>query len=159
MLYSTFKLGNTFVGVPITSILEIPRSSVFHSVRGAPPVIDGLINLRGKIITVINLGLAFSLEKVEASEESRIYIFKNDSEFKEVADSDQELKLSEDNIGLHVERIAGVISVEEKELQPIPKNMVHPYYESVVRKDDDFIIILKLSKILNLEQDSGEFHE
>ncbi|MDA9256516.1 chemotaxis protein CheW [Pseudomonadales bacterium] len=159
MLYSTFKLGNTFVGVPITSILEIPRSSVFHSVRGAPPVIDGLINLRGKIITVINLGLAFGLEKVEASEESRIYIFKNDSEFKEVADSDQELKLSEDNIGLHVERIAGVISVEEKELQPIPKNMVHPYYESVVRKDDDFIIILKLSKILNLEQDSGEFHE
>ncbi|MDA8953386.1 chemotaxis protein CheW [Pseudomonadales bacterium] len=159
MLYSTFKLGNTFVGVPITSILEIPRSSVFHSVRGAPPVIDGLINLRGKIITVINLGLAFGLEKVEASEESRIYIFKNDSEFKEVADSDQELKLSEDNIGLHVERIAGVISVEEKELQPIPKNMVHPYYESVVRKEDDFIIILKLSKILNLEQDSGEFHE
>ncbi len=159
MLYSTFKLGNTFVGVPITSILEIPRSSVFHSVRGAPPVIDGLINLRGKIITVINLGLAFGLEKIEASEESRIYIFKNDSEFKEVADSDQELKLSEDNIGLHVERIAGVISVEEKELQPIPKNMVHPYYESVVRKDDDFIIILKLSKILNLEQDSGEFHE
>ena len=76
-----------------------------------------------------------------------------------MADSDQELKLSEDNIGLHVERIAGVISVEEKELQPIPKNMVHPYYESVVRKDDDFIIILKLSKILNLEQDSGEFHE
>lgn len=159
MLYSTFKLGNTFVGVPITSILEIPRSSVFHSVRGAPPVIDGLINLRGKIITVINLGLAFGLEKVEASEESRIYIFKNDAEFKEVADSDQELKLSEDNIGLHVERISGVISVEEKELQPIPKNMVHPYYESVVRKDDDFIIILKLSKILNLEQDSGEFHE
>ena len=159
MLYSTFKLGNTFVGVPITSILEIPRSSVFHSVRGAPPVIDGLINLRGKIITVINLGLAFGLEKVEASEESRIYIFKKDAEFKEVADSDQELKLSEDNIGLHVERIAGVISVEEKELQPIPKNMVHPYYESVVRKDDDFIIILKLSKILNLEQDSGEFHE
>lgn len=159
MLYSTFKLGNTFVGVPITSILEIPRSSVFHSVRGAPPVIDGLINLRGKIITVINLGLAFGLEKVEASEESRIYIFKSNSEFKEVADSDQELKLSEDNIGLHVEKIAGVISVEEKELQPIPKNMVHPYYESVVRKDDDFIIILKLSKILNLEQDSGEFHE
>lgn len=159
MLYSTFKLGNTFVGVPITSILEIPRSSVFHSVRGAPPVIDGLINLRGKIITVINLGLAFGLEKVEASEESRIYIFKSNSEFKEVADSDQELKLSEDNIGLHVEKIAGVISVEEKELQPIPKNMVHPYYESVVRKGDDFIIILKLSKILNLEQDSGEFHE
>ena len=159
MLYSTFKLGNTFVGVPITSILEIPRSSVFHSVRAAPPVIDGLINLRGKIITVINLGLAFGLEKVEASEESRIYIFKSNSEFKEVADSDQELKLSEDNIGLHVEKIAGVISVEEKELQPIPKNMVHPYYESVVRKDDDFIIILKLSKILNLEQDSGEFHE
>lgn len=48
MLYSTFYLGENQMAVPIPCILEIGRSFNFHPVRGAPEVIDGLINLRGK---------------------------------------------------------------------------------------------------------------
>ena len=51
MLYSTFYLGETQMAVPIPCILEIGRSFKFHPVRGAPEVIDGLINLRGKVVT------------------------------------------------------------------------------------------------------------
>jgi purine-binding chemotaxis protein CheW len=150
MLYSTFYLGETQMAVPIPSILEIGRSFKFHPVRGAPDVIDGLINLRGKVVTIINLGLAFEEKEVLAGDESRIFIFKNNSELSEVADSDIEIETAPDNIGIHVDRISDVIRVENEELQALPPNMAHPFYKHVVRREDSFTIILEPSKILNL---------
>lgn len=152
MLYSTFYLGETQMAVPIPSILEIGRSFKFHPVRGAPDVIDGLINLRGKVVTIVNLGLAFEEKEVLAGDESRIFIFKNNSELSEVADSDVEIETAPDNIGIHVDRISDVIRVENEELQSVPPNMAHPFYKHVVRREDSFTIILEPSKILNLHE-------
>lgn len=152
MLYSTFYLGETQMAVPIPSILEIGRSFKFHPVRGAPDVIDGLINLRGKVVTIVNLGLAFEEKEVLAGDESRIFIFKNNSELSEVADSDIEIETAPDNIGIHVDRISDVIRVENEELQAVPPNMAHPFYKHVVRREDSFTIILEPSKILNLHE-------
>ena len=122
MLYSTFYLGETQMAVPIPCILEIGRSFKFHPVRGAPEVIDGLINLRGKVVTIINLGLAFEEEKGLAGD------------------------------GIHVDRISSVMRVENEELQAVPSNMAHPFYKHVVRRGDSFTIILEPSKILNLHE-------
>jgi purine-binding chemotaxis protein CheW len=152
MLYSTFQLGTASIGVPIHTVLEIVRSSTFHHIRGAPEVIDGLINLRGKVVTVINTGLAFGSHKVMPSDESRIYIFKSISELKEVGDHDIDMEFPPDNIGLHVDRISNVINVEKHELQPVPQNMIHPFYQHVVRKGDEFIIVLRPSRILTLNK-------
>ena len=152
MLYSTFYLDETQMAVPIPCILEIGRSFKFHPVRGAPEVIDGLINLRGKVVTIINLGLAFEEKEVLAGDESRIFIFKNNSELSEVADSDVEIETAPDNIGIHVDRISDVIRVENEELQAVPANMAHPFYKHVVRREDSFTIILEPSKILNLHE-------
>lgn len=152
MLYSTFYLGETQMAVPIPSILEIGRSFKFHPVRGAPDVIDGLINLRGKVVTIVNLGLAFEEKEVLAGDESRIFIFKNNSELSEVADSDVEIETAPDNIGIHVDRISDVIRVENEELQAVPPNMAHSFYKHVVRREDSFTIILEPSKILNLHE-------
>jgi purine-binding chemotaxis protein CheW len=152
MLYSTFFLGETQMAVPIPCILEIGRSFKFHPVRGAPEVIDGLINLRGKVVTIVNLGLAFEESSVRPTDESRIFIFKNNAELEEVADSDVIMETAPDNIGIHVDRISDVIRVEHEELQAVPANMVHPFYKHVVRRGDGFIIILEPSKILNLHE-------
>ena len=152
MLYSTFYIRDTHMALTIPSILEIGRAVKFHRVRGAPEVIDGLINLRGKVVTIINLGLAFEESKVVAGDESRIFIFKNNSELCEVADSDAEIETAPDNIGIHVDRISDVIRVEKEELQVVPSNMAHPFYKHVVRRGDSFTIILEPSKILNLHE-------
>ena len=150
MLYSIFHLGNNLIGVPIYTILEIVRSNKFHPVRGGSEVIDGLINLRGKVVTVINTGIAFETQKVAISDESRIYIFKNNAELKELTDINSDEDMSPDNIGLHVEKIEGVINVDKDELQAVPTNMAHPFYQHVVRRGEDFIIILKPSKAIIL---------
>ena len=152
MLYSIFELDQTLVGVPISCILEIPKSTTFYNVKGAPTVIDGVINHKGKIVPVLNLGLAFKSAKVQEDEESRIYIFKNNEELSEVADSVHIENFPDDNIGLHVEKIHDVLEIEDSELSPVPSNMRHPFYQHVVRKNDEFIIVLKLSKLLVLNQ-------
>ena len=150
MLYSTFYLDDKLMGLPIPSILEIGRSFKIHPVRGAPRVIDGLINLRGKVVTIINSGLAFDVNKVESTEESRIYILKNNSELKEVQDSDFFLQTSPDNIGIHVPRIADVINVEKEGLNPVPANINHPFYKYVTRHNGKFITILEPFNMINL---------
>lgn len=151
MLYSTFQLGEIRMAVPIYTILEIVRAVRFHPVCGAPQVIDGLINLRGKVVTVINTGLALTARKVEITDESRIYIFKNSSALQDVTDMPVEAEVSPDNIGLHVDAIGSVIDVDKDELQPVPANMAHPFYQNVVRRNDGFIIILKPSKAVSLQ--------
>ncbi|MBT5380055.1 MAG: hypothetical protein HOK49_12965 [Opitutae bacterium] len=140
------------MGLPIPAILEIGRSINFHPVRGAPEIIDGLINLRGKVVTIINTGLAFEAEKVKSTDESRVYILKNNTELREVADADFDIETSPDNIGIHVDRIADVISVENEDLQTVPANINHPFYKHVVRRGEEFIIILEPQKMLNLNE-------
>ena len=69
-----------------------------------------------------------------------------------MADADFDIETSPDNIGIHVDRIADVISVEKEELQPVPANINHPFYKHVVRRGNEFIIILEPQKILNLNE-------
>ena len=150
MLYSTFYLNEAIMALPIPCILEIGRSFKLHPVRGAPEIIDGLVNLRGKVVTILNSGLAFGGDKVTDDDDSRILILKNNSELREVSDYDDlELETSPDNIGLHVDRIADVINVESEQLCPVPTNMQHPFYKSVVRRENEFIIILEPRKLLS----------
>lgn len=150
MLYSTFWLGTVRMAVPIHTVLEIVRATHFHPVRGAPELVDGLINLRGKVVAVINTGLAMGAARVAVSEESRIYIFKSSKELQKVSDEAVERDISPDNLGLHVDAIGSVIDVEKDDLQAVPANMAHPFYQHVVRRNDDFIIILKPTKVVSL---------
>ena len=111
------------------------------------------------MVTIINLGLAFEEEKVLAGDESRIFIFKNNSELSEVADSDVEIETAPDNIGIHVDRISDVIRVENEELQAVPSNMAHPFYKHVVRREDSFTISWSLPRFLTYTKIRTFYHE
>jgi purine-binding chemotaxis protein CheW len=155
LLYSTFYLDeNSLLALPILSILEIGRSFKVHPVHGAPEVIEGLINLRGKVVTVLNVRSALGLPKAEESNESRMYILKNNQEIKDVAPADVHIKTSTDNIGLHVTEMSDVIDIDPEEMLPVPANLHHPYYKKIIRKNDLFILILDLEKIVNLSDSS-----
>lgn len=148
MLYSTCRLADMQMAIPIPTILEIVRAGHFYPVCGAPEVIDGLINLRGKVVTVINAGRAMGVPAVKVGADSRIYIFKNMADATEQA-LGQPGTVAE-NIGLHVDSIGPVIEVDDDALQAVPADMAHPFYEYVVRRDQEFIIILKPTKAASL---------
>ncbi len=69
-----FRIGNETYGVRIGSVREIVRVPEITSVPNAPDAIEGVINLRGKIIPVMDLRKRFGIEVVQPDKKNRILV-------------------------------------------------------------------------------------
>ena len=69
-----FRIGNETYGVRIGSVREIVRVPEITSVPNAPDAIEGVINLRGKIIPVMDLRKRFGIEAVQPDKKNRILV-------------------------------------------------------------------------------------
>ena len=107
LLIATFHLGSGVFGLDTVLIQEVVMVGELTPARHAPEYVAGIRNLRGRIITVIDLCVRLGLGSVEIGPESRILI----------ADWKGE------PIGLLVDRVADAIPVEAGALQPAPPNL------------------------------------
>src|SRR5580765_5415508 len=69
-----FQLGHETYGVPITSLHEIVRVPEITAVPDAPDYIEGVINLRGKIISVVDLRKRFGEREITKTKKNRILV-------------------------------------------------------------------------------------
>jgi len=69
-----FQVGRETYGVPITSLHEIVRVPDITAVPDAPDYMEGVINLRGKIVSVIDLRKRFSEKQIASSKRNRILV-------------------------------------------------------------------------------------
>jgi purine-binding chemotaxis protein CheW len=74
-----FRIGNETYGVRIGSVREIVRVPEITSVPNAPEAIEGVINLRGKIIPVMDLRKRFGIEAVQPDKKNRILVVELDN--------------------------------------------------------------------------------
>src|SRR5246127_5765953 len=72
-----FRVGRETYGVPITSLHEIVRVPEITAVPDAPEYMEGVINLRGKIVSVIDLRKRFGEEQATANRRNRILVVEN----------------------------------------------------------------------------------
>jgi len=72
-----FQIGRETYGVPITSLHEIVRVPEITAVPDAPDYMEGVINLRGKIVSVIDLRKRFGVTKVTAARRNRILVIEH----------------------------------------------------------------------------------
>lgn len=72
-----FQIGRETYGVPITSLHEIVRVPEITAVPDAPDYMEGVINLRGKIVSVIDLRKRFGASKVTAARRNRILVIEH----------------------------------------------------------------------------------
>jgi purine-binding chemotaxis protein CheW len=109
LLIATFQLGGDdgFFGIDATLIQEVVMVGEITPVRHAPAFVAGIRNLRGRIITVIDLCVRLELGFVEIGPESRILI----------ADWKGE------PVGLLVDKVMDAIAVQAEDLEPAPPNM------------------------------------
>ena len=103
---------------------------------GAPPYVRGILNLRGQIVTIIDLGLKLGLsDPIHLNMQTRNIIVRSGGE----------------SIGLLVERIGDVVRVASDEVDAPPANMngLHgKFFDGVVKTVDELIGILNVEKIL-----------
>ncbi|MBU1342305.1 MAG: chemotaxis protein CheW [Proteobacteria bacterium] len=139
--YVTFRLADNLIGINILDIREIVPYIKITQVQQTPAFVLGLINLRGQILTVLDIGVLLGLEKREAHSKSHIIIFKHK------------------NVGFIVDQIGDVIGTDQKHMESIPANIdanIQKYMENIINLPDEILMILNAKKVLSYMQTKDE---
>jgi purine-binding chemotaxis protein CheW len=133
----TFQLGKEEYGVEISSVQEIIRATDITPVPGAPSHVRGVINLRGKIIPVVDLRTRFALPQAEATDAQRIVV----------------VELKDKRIGMLVDSVSQVIKISSAVVEEMPEeatSLDENFIKGVGKLEGRLIIILDLNRSLLL---------
>jgi purine-binding chemotaxis protein CheW len=136
----TFKLGNEEYATDILKVQEINRMVNVTTVPNTPSYVEGVINLRGKVIPVIDLRKKFGLEAKAADAQSRIMVV-------DVGKT----------VGLIVDSVSEVLRLPADTVEPPPAMAMNggsEYIRGIGKLDDRLVILLDIDKLLR-NGDSG----
>ena len=137
-----FYLGAELFGVDVLMVQEIIRKSPITSVPNAPAFIEGVINLRGNIVPVIDLRkrLNLDLEKVASEINQRILVISVDGRI----------------TGFIVDSVSKVMKISTDDIEPPPEIVVaglkSKYIHGVCKIAEQILILLDFNRILQIEE-------
>ena len=114
----TFYIDDERYGIDILTVREIQRGSQVTPAYGAHPFVRGLVNLRGRVVTGVDSAIRMGLAPRDLDQRGRLVILKTNAELPRIEGS--EVRTGDDPVGLCVDRIADVHSVEDDTLDPVP---------------------------------------
>ena len=135
VLLATFFVRDALCALDAAGIQEVIRLGPLTPVRHASPDVAGILNLRGKIVTILDLGLRLGFPKVVPSGESRIFIMEDRNEF----------------VGLLVDRVDEVVEVGREQWQAPPANVrgvQGRFFQGVYRNGGRAITVLDPGSVL-----------
>lgn len=138
--YLTFILGHESYGIPVLAVREIIRAIDITPVPRMPTYVKGVINLRGKVLPVIDLRLRFSLAKAESTERTCTVV----------------VQVKQSNgvtaqLGLIVDAVEEVLQITTEDLEPPPDfggNLKTDYIVGMARIKDGVKTLLDIDKII-----------
>lgn len=139
--YMTFTLKNEIYGIPIGTVKEINAMMTITEVPNTPKYIKGVINLRGKIISIMDLRMRLGMEEIEYSERTCIIVV-------EVQNNEKGKK----KIGIVVDHVAEVIEIKNSELEDFEEDLadgLNAFINGIAKVKDKIIIILDIERIVN----------
>lgn len=131
----SFKIGKEEFGVDILQVQEINRMMNLTKVPNSPSYVDGVVNLRGRIIPVMNLRTKLNLEKKEYDSDTRIIV----------------VEICGKTLGFTVDEVSEVLRIP-KNITEAPPEMIadidSKFIRAIGKLDDRLLILLDLEKIL-----------
>lgn len=130
-----FRIGRETFGVPIALVHEIVRVPEITAVPDSPDYVEGVINLRGKIISVIDLRKRFGEKELARSKKNRILVTEADGKL----------------VGLIVDAASEVLKIPESEIEPPPPVFDASdvnYVTGLGKLQGRLIILIDLTKVL-----------
>lgn len=137
--FVTFRLNQEFYGIDINNVENIEKVLPITRVPYTLNYVNGVINLRGIIVPVVDLRARFGLQPKAASDESRIIIVNVD-----------DLK-----IGMLVDSSSEVLQISTDEIDDAPnvrKDVDNEFVKNIGKKNGRIIMLIDLYKVLNIEQ-------
>jgi len=133
-----FKLGEEEFGIDIFSVKEIIRMSIMTRVPNAPEFVVGVINMRGKVIPIIDLCTRFGLPVTDFSNADRkIIVIEHENK----------------TVGFLVDVVNDVTNINKNLTEPPPPMVAgidSDYITAIAKLDEKLLILLEISKILVL---------
>lgn len=135
-----FKLAEEEYGFAINQVEEIIKMAEATRVPKAPKYISGIINLRGKVIPVINLKERFNLAQSALDDQNRIIV----------------VEIQDYSVGIMVDCVTEVLRLSDTAVEPTPSvfssNISDEYIKGVGKLNERLIILLDLEHILSIEE-------
>lgn len=134
-----FRLAKEEYGLPITKVQEINRLVPITKLPQTPTFMEGIINLRGRIIPVIDLRKRFSLSADEQSEDNRIII----------------VEVNGQTVGIIVDAVTEVVRLAGASVEPPPPTFIldAQYIHGVGKLEERLLILLDIDKILTSQEE------
>jgi len=137
--YVSFVIHGEEYGVPILCVQEIIRYETLTRVPQSPSYVDGVLNLRGQVIPVINLRRKFELPERELDKSTRIIVVEVRSRV----------------MGMVVDEVSEVLQVNKEDIAPPPPMGTHlrtDYISGMAKINETLVILLEIDKILTTEE-------
>jgi purine-binding chemotaxis protein CheW len=130
-----FRVGTETFGVPITCVHEIVRVPEITSVPDSPEFVEGVINLRGKIVSVVDLRKRFGEAKIDPHKKNRVIVVESDGKL----------------VGLIVDAASEVLRIPNGDIEPPPavlQSSESSYVTGVGKYQNRLIILVDLQRVL-----------
>lgn len=135
--FCTFHLGELFLGIPVTRVQEVIRYQERTRVPLVSAVIHGLINLRGEIVTTVDLRHRLELPARDDDQHAINVVVRHEDGV----------------ISLLVDEIGDVFEVTDEDFEPLPPTLQGVYREfvrGIYKLDDRLLLILDTDRLLDL---------
>jgi purine-binding chemotaxis protein CheW len=134
-----FELGAEQYGVNIDTVESIIKMQDITGMPHAPSFVQGVTNLRGKVLPVIDLRLRFGMSLKAADKSSRIIV----------------IGVNDTEIGMIVDGVSAVLTISDQVIEPPPPittTVDSNFITGIAKLDDRMVIMLDLDRILSLEE-------
>lgn len=141
--YLSFRLGDELFIVDVGKVIEILEIPKITQVPQAPKYMAGVINLRGKVLPLIDTKIKFGLPKIEYTVDTCIVVI--------------EIEIDGDmlHVGVLVDAVLEVMDIEESSIQPSPSiDTRYPldFIKGMVQADENFIMLLNIDEVFSLHE-------
>jgi purine-binding chemotaxis protein CheW len=137
----SFQLGSEEYGVDISQVQEIIRMVEITHVPRAPKFMEGVINLRGQLIPIIDLRTRFGMQRIDATKSSRIIV----------------TDIGNKRVGIVVDSVSEVLNIPIENVEDAPEMVAGvgtEYIQGVGKMGERLIIMLDLTMVISGEEKS-----
>lgn len=137
-----FNVAEILCGINIDHVQEINKNLEFTKVYRAPEFVKGVLNLRGQIVSIIDLRVKFEREAIDINKDMRVIIVRH----------------KEENVGLLVDDINDVIEIDKKRLEHSTSNLngvAAQFFVGMYKMEEELAVILDINEILNNHERSS----
>ncbi len=133
----SFKIGDEEFGVDILNVREINRMVEITRVPKSPEFVEGVINLRGKVIPIVSLRKRMGMPEKEQDKDTRIVV----------------VELEDQLIGFVVDAVSEVLRISRNITEPPPETasgVDAEYITGIAKMDERLLILLNLNRLLDV---------